>query len=213
MTCWFGDNLVMEANRSAMELWTIIWYFVLRPHSGHSLYSISWSCRFEQAPLFALETGLQKALKRWLMEPWKDMVVEGEGWLTWWDQPAPMWQLYAQWLGWQAWVEAVPLRTHKRQNECSVYQNQKCLEEPWGWVVRYPAKTTSCRLLWSREACLGKVPKGRWFLDDWVFPGPHSRTEWVLLSVVCTAHPQALRVEEALGNLLDGRKARVQFSS
>lgn len=96
MTCWFGDNLVMETDRSAMELWTVTWCFILCPHSGHSLYTTSWSCSFEQATLFARETGLQKVLKRWLVEPWKEKIVEGEGWLTWWDQPAPMWQLYAR---------------------------------------------------------------------------------------------------------------------
>lgn len=77
MTCWFGDNLVMETDRSAMELWTVIWCFILCPHSGHSLYTTSWSCSFEQATLFALETDLQKVLKRWLVEPWKEKTVEG----------------------------------------------------------------------------------------------------------------------------------------
>lgn len=55
-----------------------------------------WGYRFEQATLFALETCLQKALKRWLMKLWKETVVEGEGWLTWWEKPAPMWQIHTQ---------------------------------------------------------------------------------------------------------------------
>lgn len=42
-------------------------------------------------------------------------------------------------------------------------------------------------------------------LGDSIFPGPHSRVERVLPSVVCTTHPQAFGVEEARGDLQAGK--------
>jgi hypothetical protein len=94
------------------------------------------------------------------------------------------WELWAFW-GW-LWELTAGKMSAMAPGIRSVWRNH---EEEWQDLKQ---KTASCRLLWSGEAGLGKVPQGRWFLDDSVFPGPHSRTEWVLLSVVCTAHPQAL---------------------
>lgn len=72
---WFDDNLVKE---TMMELWTIIIYYLfLCLCSSHSHYKLGY--RFQQAALFALETGLPtEGSGERITGLWKQRVVEGE---------------------------------------------------------------------------------------------------------------------------------------
>lgn len=72
---WFHDTLV---KKTVMELWTIIIYYLfLRPCSSHSHYKLGY--KFQQAALFALQTGLPtEGSGERFMGLWKQRAVEEE---------------------------------------------------------------------------------------------------------------------------------------